>query len=247
MNRYIGITGFKAAEEVHFCDSVAKGKEPMLMYGILTSQKSIHSPELEGSRRPAMTKVQEILSTVPEYALPMIHHCSDNRNISEEISRIFSYDSIYDKELVKALQLNQRLPEIKELEKIKGKYDGLQMVLQLEPPDLANPQETGKIVKNYDGIIEYIIIDPSRGAGKELDLDNTLEVLLALDTKAIPVIAGGLNPGNVADVIQFFRKKYGDNFCIDAEGRLREDPNYLSRNLAGNYIRNALKAYNIKN
>lgn len=243
MRRYIGITGFKTVDEVYFCDSVASRKEPMLMYGVLTSQKSLKDPELEGSRRPAMIAVPELLAAVPDYALPMIHHCSDNRKIAEELSRILSYEDIYDRGLVKAVQLNQRLPDISELEKVKNRYTGLQIVLQLEPPDLIDPKGTGRMVKNYEGLIEYVIIDPSRGAGKKLSLNNTLEVLLALETKAMPVIAGGLRPYNVAETIRFFRAKYGDDFCIDAEGGLREDENCLSRKLAGGYIQEAMMAY----
>jgi len=247
MEKYIGITGFKTQEEIVRCKvgswSYSEGKGPIVMYGILTSKKSIAYPLREGTRRPSLENLSSVLEEIPFESLPTIHHCTDNRHFSEELDIILSQDRIYDRGLVKAMQINQRLPEISELEKIKKNYSNLKIILQLEPEDLANPKHTGKIVNNYDGLADYVIIDPSRGVGITLDMHNSLDVLKEIKINAMPVIAGGLNPNNVREVINFFRKEYGHNFCIDAEGKLRDESDTLDINKMQSYLKEAYLAY----
>jgi phosphoribosylanthranilate isomerase len=246
MQRYIGITGFKTVDEINYVKELARDNTPQIMYGILTSQKGLNYPTLTGSRRPAMQDITSLLEAIPKNGLPMIHHCTDNRNVSEEVLKVFSYDNMYDKGLVNAVQINQRLPELKELEKIKNKMPNLEIVLQLEPEDLEHPKTAAIKTKEYGSLIDYVIIDPSRGIGKTLDLTTTLNVLNGLreyDVKATPVIAGGLSGENVTEIVEFFKKEYGDNFSIDSEGRLREFENTLSRDRVKKYLENAYRAY----
>ncbi|MGV8150346.1 MAG: hypothetical protein ACP5NV_01330 [Candidatus Woesearchaeota archaeon] len=243
MENYIGITGFKTPSEINYVSSIARNGTPQIMYGILTTPKSIHSPETIGMRRPALNDIPELLSHVPSNGLAMLHHCSDNREISDEVFKVFSYDGIYDKGLVRALQINQRLPEISEVEKIKNKYQDMKIVLQLEPPDLKNPVLAGQKVQEYGSLIEYVIIDPSRGAGIQLNLENSLQVLNEMPSSIIPIIAGGLSDENVFDIVKHFKKQTDRQFGIDAEGRLRVAPEKLSLEKTGLYIKNAMEAY----
>ncbi len=242
-NRYIGVTGFKHREEIITCKVHSIGQEPIIMYGILTSAKSLTHPSKEGTRRPSLENFNSLLWEIPQGSLATIHHCTANRKFLTELDTILSKDSIYDRGLVKAVQINQRLPEINEMEKTKKKYSGLKMILQLEPEDLATPYETGKKIKDYDGLVNYIIIDPSRGIGKTLDMYATLVMLQEIKIPMIPVIAGGLHAGNVGEVISFFRKEYGENFSIDAEGRLRDADDSLSIEKMSAYVTAAYEAY----
>jgi phosphoribosylanthranilate isomerase len=243
MERYIGVTGFKTKDEIDACDIATLNSEPKVMYGFLTSRKSFANIVSEGTRRPALINLANLLESVPKNALPTIHHCTENRDVSLEIDALMCADYIYDRGLCRAIQINQRLPEVNELEKIKKKYSNLKFILQLEPEDLLNPKHTGKIVNNYDGIADYVIIDPSRGIGITLDMHNSLDVLKELRINAMPVIAGGLNSSNVRDVISFFRKEYGNNFCIDAEGKLRDESDALVIKKMQSYIKESYLAY----
>lgn len=244
IKRYIGITGFKTKEEIDACKIISLNKEPIIMYGILTSQKTLNNPSSEGSRRPSLYQVPQLLEAIPKNAMPTIHHCTDNRDFYLELDKVLSYDNIYDKRLCTAIQLNQRLPKISELEKTIKKYPDLNIILQLEPMDLATPKNTGKKLNEYSGLIDYVIIDPSRGVGITLDINNSLEVLKEIKINAIPVIAGGLNSQNIKEVITFFRKEYGNNFCIDAEGKLRDENDKLNIKKMQSYITEAYKGYN---
>lgn len=243
MEKYIGITGFKTADEVKYVSSIAENGIPQIMYGILTTPKSIHNPESIGMRRPALVDIPGLLSHVPANGLAMIHHCSDNRELSDEVLKIFSYEDMYDKGLVRALQLNQRLPNVSEVEKIKNKYSEMKIVLQLEPPDLENPVLAGERTREYGSLIDYVIVDPSRGAGIRLDLGKSLQVLNEMPSSITPIIAGGLDCSNVYDIVSYFRKNSDRQFGIDAEGRLRNYPEKLSLERTGLYIKNAMEAF----
>jgi len=243
MERYIGITGFKTKEEIDACIEESSGKEPMIMYGILTSPKNFSNIAREGSRRPAFINLASLLEYVPKSAMPTIHHCSNNRQISSELDTLLIADDIYDRGLCKAIQINQRLPDVKEIKTFKKKYSDIKIILQLEPEDIADPKATGQIVNNYEGLVEYVIIDPSKGIGKELNVYDTLKVLNNLKINAMPVIAGGLSAENVGAVVKFFRKEYGDGFCIDVEGKIRDVEDKLSVEKMTSYIKEAYKVY----
>ena len=242
--RYIGITGFMDIGEIIKCKVHSMGQEPMIMYGILTSSKTIAYPSKEGTRRPSLDNLSLLLEEIPIQSLPTIHHCTYNRKFSQELDIILSQDRIYDRGLVKAVQINQRLPEVIEMEKMKKKYPGLKMILQLEPEDIEVPEATGRRVNDYDGLVEYVIIDPSRGIGKELNMYDTLNVLNKIKINAMPVIAGGLSAANVGGVIKSFRKEYGDGFCIDVEGKIRDADDKLNIKKMTSYMKEAYDAYN---
>ena len=243
MNKYIGITGFKTEEEVNACYEASLGLEPIIMYGVLTSRKNFSNILSEGNKRPAFINLAHILESVPKNALPTIHHYTNNRQISTELDTLLIADDIYDRGLCKAVQINQRLPNVKEIETIKKKYSDLKIILQLQPQDIEIPETTGRKVKYYDGLVDYVIIDPSRGVGKELDMYDTLKVLNKIQINAIPVIAGGLSSENVANVISFFKREYGNEFCIDAEGKLRDEFDRLSLEKMMSYMKEAYRAY----
>jgi phosphoribosylanthranilate isomerase len=247
MKNYIGITGFKSAEEVRSIADYAAEGTPRIMYGVLTSPKNTLDFHSEGRRRAATSKLESIFSAVPLNGFPMLHHCTYNRNFVNELDLILGYNSIYDKGLVKSLQINQRLPEISEVIMLRKKYPELEVVIQLEPPDLENPKSTAKKLIKYEGLFDYIIIDPSRGAGIALDFTNSLDVLNAIKTNAMPVIAGGLHPENVKQTVGFFKKNYSGEFCIDAEGRLRTpDDNALDIGRTKEYVKRGREGY-VKN
>jgi phosphoribosylanthranilate isomerase len=243
MDRYIGITGFKTIDEVITCKVNSMGQKPIVMYGVLTSAKTIAYPEKEGTRRPSLENLGALLWKIPIGSLPTIHHCTYNRKFSQELDTILSYDRIYDLGLVKAVQINQRLPEVSEIEKIKKKYSDIKIILQLEPDDIADPKATGRLVNDYDGLVDYFIIDPSRGIGKGLDVNDTMTMLDNIKINAMPVIAGGLCASNVGYLVKFFRKEYGDNFCIDVEGRIRDADDKLNIKKMTEYMGEAYRAY----
>jgi phosphoribosylanthranilate isomerase len=246
IERYIGITGFKTKEQVEACRQASIGLEPIIMYGVLTSQKTLIDPTSEGTKRPALVNITGLLEYIPKTALPTIHHYTENRQFMQELGQILSFQNIYDKGFVKAVQLNQRLPDISEVEKLKNQYSNIKIILQLEPQDIATPEVTGKIVSNYQGLVDYVIIDPSRGIGKELNIHDTLKVLNNLKIDAIPVIAGGLSKDNVYDLVKFFRKEYGNNLCIDAEGKLMNNQGTLSIDKMKGYLDAAYRGYESK-
>jgi hypothetical protein len=241
--RYIGVTGFKTVKEVELCRDTSRGRKPSIMYGILANPKTISYPGIEGTRRPKLTDISKLLPHMPRDSIPTIHYCTQNRQVSKELASILDYDSNFN-EGYRTVQLNQRLPDVREIEKLKNRYSGiLTVILQLEPPDLADPKKTGKILNDYNGLVEYVIIDPSLGAGLDLDKSTSLRMMNEIKINAMPVIAGGLSGNNVAQTIAFFRSEYGENFCIDAEGQLRGRSDELIVPKMKSYLKEAHDAY----
>lgn len=241
-NRYIGVTGFKTTAEIAACSATSLSQEPMMMYGILTTPRMLAEPARAGTRRPARNKLIPLFKTIPRYALATIHHCTDNRQFTQELDQLL-LPALYEQNLCDALQINQRLPEVKELAYLRKQYPDLQLILQLEPEDLETPKLTGEKLNAYEGLVDYVIIDPSRGVGKILDRHVTLAMLQEIKIPMTPVIAGGLHAGNVEAAVSFFRSEYGENFSIDAEGRLRDANDVLSLEKMTAYLTAAYGAY----
>ena len=98
---YIGITGFKTAKEVDFVTKAAEmlGFDNLsnykIMYGFLTSSKRFQDFTKEGRRSPAICNIPKLLSSVPNYGLPVLHYNTWNGDkISDELIPLFSYENI---------------------------------------------------------------------------------------------------------------------------------------------------------
>lgn len=255
---YVGITGPTTKEEVklildEFSNSdYSMHTEHIPMLGFLVSYKTLNGFPTKNKRYPKISDLRELLIPTKDQALAMIHYnTKDESTLASQIERVF--EPIYSEGLCRALQLNIPWPDLSQLNIIKEKYPELKILLQLSSMAMAEKSIIGiaDLTKNYDTLIDYILIDPSGGRGKEFNIDFSVNLYQELNSKLpdkIVGFAGGLKDENVEDIIKSLTKKLQTtNFSIDAEGALRDKlskeygDDLLNLKKVKFYLRNASK------
>lgn len=236
MKPYIGITGFKTVDEVVAAGN-AFGAHPVdgyvPMFGIASSAKRLADKRTGGEQTPAVQDIPALLTHVPNGSLPMLHYHTTNKDtLIAEVEDLFLIGDVYAHGLCRAMQLNMDWPSPRSLEKVLGCFPDMAIVLQL--PKRAMGGLTAETIAtkahDYEGLVQYVLIDPSGGKGIDFDEHATMDLLHALDA-ALPSVtlgvAGGLSGDNVGQRVSTIRQTYTKSFCIDAQGKLR-----CSNNLA---------------
>jgi phosphoribosylanthranilate isomerase len=133
-------------------------------------------------------------------------------------------------------------PEV--LAGIRAKYPRLEIILQIHQKALDSMlvKEIIAKLKDFDELVDCVLIDPSGGRGEEMDVAHAgiLGNLILNHTLISVGFAGGLKGDNVGRIVGELRRRLGtSNFSIDAEGGLRDrvGEGY------GNDKFNAVKAY----
>jgi phosphoribosylanthranilate isomerase len=126
-------------------------------------------------------------------------------------------------------------------------FPGKKIVLQCGGHALDAVGRSGKdiaeMIKRYNDLIDYVLIDPSGGAGQPFDLNFARECfqhLQAIDHIGFG-IAGGLHPGNLHQLHELL-KDFPD-FSIDAQGKLRDRADNLALEIAMSYRIDAIEIF----
>ena len=89
-----------------------------------------------------------------------------------------------------------------------------------------NPKQIAAEIRDYDSLVNYVLIDPSGGKGELFDLNKSIEIYYALSDKCPEItvgFAGGFTGKNVLSRADYIVEKIKSrDFCIDAEGGLRD-------------------------
>lgn len=236
---YVGITGFKHAGQVEAVLPAITGPRK-LMVGVLASQKTIAKGHYEeNSRSPKRGDIGYIFPAGDE-TLNLIHYFTkDQTDLEGQLTAAYYFGGPH----CHGLQLNIAWPDPEVLRRfsyfsghnrkivlqVGGRRD--KQLYDYEPRELAL-----KILGEYDGAIDYVLLDTSGGLGgepgRELDVDKirpyveNLDALFSVSRRSIGIgIAGGLS----ADTIEKIRPLCEDipNLSFDAEGRLHNAPGQL--------------------
>jgi len=237
---YVGITGPVSASEV---ESIVKkfyeawynmGTKHIPMLGFLVSYKSLNNQPTQNRRYPPLNSLKELLMDADDRVLRMIHYNTREPGLANQVQTLFNKDDLYNDNLCRAIQFNIVWPDAKEVDKIKRSMPDLTMVLQLSQKAMENKSDKEIVnkIKEYGTAINYALIDPSGGQGKEFDFEKSVDIYNEISAKC-PLItvgfAGGFTGDNVYSKVKSIIKKIGrndflgrDDFCIDAEGGLRD-------------------------
>lgn len=252
---YIGITGFMTREEV---DAILAevpawpvGMPPdsnrQIMIGVLASLNTLqHFKNRIPNRYPKLENISGIFREHPK-ALNLIHYNTKER--STLCAQLLGMAKIVGPNL-HGFQLNISWPETKELETFHTQSDKkMKIVLQIggrafEMIDHSPERLARKVKAEYEGLIDYVLLDPSGGAGKQFTpeiMKRFIDALLDVDLRAGLGVAGGLS-AETLDPVELLAK-YFPGLCIDAEGRIRDKHDILDLNLAKAYLRRAIKIF----
>lgn len=243
---YIGITGFMHRREVDEVLGCFPADSPnLVMIGMLASSRTIRGePNKWPQRYPPLGQLGSIFKNDIR-ALNLIHfNTKDAGQLAGDMLIAHGMAGPY----CDGFQLNIAWPDPRVLESYRTKMAALQkrhvIVLQCGGNALdqvnRDPDELAKRVAGYEGLIDYMLLDPSGGLGKAIDLGFATPCLDALE-EFVPEsiglgIAGGLSAGNLWHLRPLLQKR---RFSIDAEGRLRDANDDLDLVKACDYLTTA--------
>lgn len=249
---YIGITGVTKKEQV-FC--VLNNTKPFIdssnlkiMIGVLACHDTIdgkpvfHGNGTKDNRYPMKNEISDIFIS-DENIINLIHFNTDRpHDLHQDLKKLLKIGG----ENLHGIQLNMPWPDHSMLWCFKKHHPNTKLVLQVPKEDLVylKPNHLVKKLESYISITEYVILDPSRGFGKELDPKNILKHAIAIskmrkDNNAFNiVIAGGLCAKNIGLIEPIFKKL--PHISIDAQGKLRGKNEELLIEEAIQYVKKAL-------
>jgi hypothetical protein len=246
---FVGIAGVSKPHEIIFLQNEARrlgfGNSYTLMLGLFSSHRRIADPSLAGKYSPPAAYLATLASLVEQPASSMVHYCTANPSrIADEITSLFTINDLYATGC-HAVQLNIEWPDPAALERILQRMPEMQIGLWISQDMLGmNHAALARRLREYEGLAEYALIDPSGGRGLLLDPKEVGAVMRCIDeTVQIPHlgIAGGLRSGNIIDVVSDVQEEYAGKFCTDVETGVKRRDGLLDIAECRRYVRNSAK------
>ncbi len=244
---YIGITGFMSlSDALQVLDAIPENADRLVMIGVLASLKTMRGIQNKWPNRyPTMDRIAGIFPDHP-LALNLIHYNTKEKDtLCDQLVAMTEFGGAN----MHGFQLNIAWPSLDVLGEYRQKHPTKQIVLQIggHAFEMVNhsPEQLAARVAEYEGITEYVLLDPSGGYGKPFDPERARDYLLALKAQNLEIglgVAGGLSPTTL-DLVRQLAKEFTD-LSIDAEGRLRTQEDHLDLNVANDYLRIALSLFN---
>lgn len=249
MNPYIGVTGFtKPVEVLETIRAFPKKSRYKLMVGVLATWKTLRDIEIHPRWAKQTPKNSVISSLFLDYpgVLNLIHYSVDPENLGSLLQDLVTIHELAGPNF-HGFQLNIPWPEVSVLKEYRiAKGWDKKIVLQLggKAVEAANfdPEVVAQRLGEYQGIIDYVLFDPSGGLGVAFDTNKALRYLSAIDVQNFGFglgVAGGLGPRTI-NLIRPLAAHILD-LSIDAQGRLRDTDNNLDLEVVADYIKVATR------
>lgn len=247
---YVGVTGFMSPKEVTetLKDIDLKKADRLLMIGVLASSKTIQGISNKWPNRyPPLGEIKNIFQE-NENCLNLVHY-----NTKQPEDLLAQLVQITDEvgPVLHGFQLNIAWPDPKTLEKYHNLCPGKTIVLQIggHAFEIVENESTylARKVKDYLGLIDYVLLDPSGGLGQPFNpvsIKNYLYELQKYENGLGVGTAGGLSPTTL-HLLEPLIKDYPD-ISIDAEGRLRTKEDQLDVVITREYIQKSLNMFEKK-
>lgn len=243
---YIGVTGFTKRIQVLEALSVYPdyyGRRYQLMVGVLASWRSLRSLPLKPrwqQRTPPNSKLGQIFLADPRIE-NLIHYSASPEHADDLFEDLIALHNLAGPH-INGFQLNIAWPSPKALGSYLQRYSTeTKFVLQLGAHALRRAHDSPEAVaiwlRDYDGLIDAVLIDPSGGRGLPFDPHIALQYLVAISLRNPDLdlgLAGGLGPDSLNHLKPIL--KHFDDLSIDAEGRLRDENNDLDLSRVKQYL-----------
>ncbi len=248
--RYIGATGFSEAAQVSdFLSEVPDTFEYKIMVGILANQKTLAGEKQDQPLRyPPKGALGNIL-VEHKKALNLVHwNTKEPARLVEDLTSVAALVG----PLLNGFQLNMRWPDPALVRAWRESGHSAQtIVLQCGKGALEDvhmrPKELIQRLRDYTGIIDYVLIDASGGTGTNFDpyfaRECFVEVGEAFPTLGLGV-AGNLKSSTLYNLSKV-RSRFQD-FSIDAESGLRNEDDTFSLKRARNYLTIAMTIFSME-
>lgn len=237
---YIGIVGMSSISEMR--DATLTIFNAMDKYiavphmgqvGVQVTDRTLQGELTHNWRCPKVVDISAMFRealAIKDDLFTVIHYTTKAPEVLfESVRKLFSNGDMYRDCLVGGLQLNggfaRTLPI--ELEKIHTAYPDVRIIQQL-PHHMLYGMSADEIMKGIglrEKYLSYVLIDPSSGIGREMDVSFGIALAgwLLQGTGLAVGLAGGLRSENVGRMVRMIAAGLGmKDFSIDAEGGLRD-------------------------
>lgn len=224
---YVGITGITSREQskaiLALADEIGWPRSHRLMIGALVSYRGLVWGEAANPKQYVpVDRIDEVLIGDGRL-LNLVHYNSRAAGLFAQIRDVIKRVSYAD-----GIQLNIAWPREDQLRRLRERIYTT-VVLQVSSNAyrmLGNsPAALVGRLKAYEGLIEYVLVDPSGGIGRQFDLAYAEEILGALVESGLGMkwgIAGGLGSDNISRLEALVR--IYPELSWDAQARLRKIP-----------------------
>lgn len=238
---YVGVTGFTAPEEVLFAWAAASPDAPF-MVGVLASSTTLEGGTNSWKHRyPRREDIAGIFPEKSAWTLNLVHfNMSRAHSLGDWLAACVRWGGPN----LQGVQLNIPWPSRAELEAWRRTHDQeFAIVLQVGGAAMAachgDVRAIAYRIKEYEGLVEHVLIDGSGGSGTPLDSGFVADCFAEILMKDIDVglgVGGGLEPGRVQELLGPVHRRF-PFFSVDAEGRLRDDEDRLDIGRTVQYVR----------
>jgi hypothetical protein len=223
VQNYISITAARDEKEVNAVldafqsAGFALGQNHTPVIGVQVSENTLNGITPKNYRFPKFNEIPSLIRLMEGKAMPVIHYNTKNvDNLFEQVEKTMSSCDC------RTVQLNTTWPDIAQVEKIKQRFDGIKIILQLNYKGMEVGDAVDKIV-SYGTLLDYILLDPSRGGGHMFDMETSAAFYSELKSRYGIVFAGGFGPDTAEPVLnELIDRIKTKDISICAEGRLRD-------------------------
>lgn len=222
---YVGITGFESGAQVGAIRA-AIPDDRLLMIGCGMRGHPINwAPDKWPNRCPPPERLPGIF--LPYRNVLNVLHFSPREgcNLFEHMCLAHEAAGPY----FHGFQLNTVWPEAHALAQYKKRFPKATVTIALQGESLDEvkwgPEAIARKLTSYGDTIDRVILDPSAGEGKDIDVSftrRTYEEIGRLLPKLGLVAAGGLHGGNVEEMLSGLLRQFP--LSVDAESKLRTKP-----------------------
>ncbi|MEO7617412.1 MAG: hypothetical protein ABIS59_01070 [Candidatus Saccharibacteria bacterium] len=220
---YIGITGIKTLAE---SDALARMTRELdfpashcLMVGGLASYKGLKLGYVSDPKQYVLPNELNRSFLRADRLLNIVHYNSKIEGLSGQLDELLEVVDRAD-----GVQLNIPWPQVSVIRRLREA--STTVILQISSAASAmlehDPDRIVDKLAGYEGLIDYVLIDPSGGVGLDFEPDYAAYVLAAFVTSGLSAnwgIAGGLGPGRLG-VLELLLEIYPE-LSWDAQARLR--------------------------
>ncbi|AEH07049.1 phosphoribosylanthranilate isomerase [Methanothermococcus okinawensis] len=207
---FIKICGIKSKEELKVVEKYANAT------GVIVKSESKRNISLEKAK-----ELMEI-ANIPVYAVSTVNNYNEWKDIIEKTG-------------TKYIQIHSKM-DANEIAKLKNSYN-INITKAFKVPSLSsNPEKDAENlineIKKYINIVDNILLDTGKGCG----ITHDLRVSKIIAKKFNIILAGGLNPDNIKEIV-----KYVQPYGVDLSSGVEKD-NRKDESLIKSFIKNLNEA-----
>lgn len=240
---YVGITGVTSIVQSEaiagYAELLGWPRTHKVMVGALASYKGLRGRSANPRQYVGVDQIDSVFVN-DRVCLNLIHYNSRANGLFAQLNELLS-----DARYVDGVQLNISWPWLDALRRLQSRF---YTVITLQISSRAyqmiggTPTRLVSTLAPYEGLIEYVLIDPSGGTGKDFDSHLAKVMLKTLVDSGLGMkwgIAGGLGRGKLERLRPLLEIDPGLSW--DAQARLRTISDELDESLWKPYLEESRK------